>query len=136
MEGDRRIASRMGRRVGKTEVKCVFALWFGFHHENSRILIATPYEHQVRLIFMRLNEMIDGCDELKESIKTRTKNPFIIQFNNGSAIMGFTVGATKGNAGASIRGQRADWILMDEKFLKGVLYICLIFFENYDQISQ
>ncbi|WAT23545.1 phage terminase large subunit family protein (plasmid) [Bacillus halotolerans] len=110
----RRIAARMGRRVGKTETMVVFCLWYAFHHKNSRLLITTPYEHQVRLIFMRLNELIDDCPELTYSIKSRTKNPFITQFNNGSSIMGFTVGATSGNAGASVRGQRADWIFMDE----------------------
>lgn len=114
MDGDRRIAARMGRRVGKTETMVVYCLWYAFHHKNARLLIATPYEHQVRLIFMRLNELIDDCEELVNSIKTRTKNPFIVQFNNGSSIMGFTVGATSGNAGASVRGQRADFIFMDE----------------------
>lgn len=114
MNGDRRIAARMGRRVGKTETMVVFCLWYAFHHKNARLLITTPYEHQVRLIFMRLNELIDDCPELTASIKSRTKNPFITQFNNGSSIMGFTVGATSGNSGASVRGQRADWIFMDE----------------------
>lgn len=115
LEGDRRIAARMGRRVGKTETMVVYCLWYAFHHKNARLLVATPYEHQVRLIFMRLNELIDDCDELTHSIKTRTKNPFIVQFNNGSSIMGFTVGATAGNSGASVRGQRADFIFMDKQ---------------------
>jgi len=108
MDGERRIAARMGRRVGKTEVMVVYCLWYAFHHANKRLLICTPYENQVRLIFMRLNELIDECDELKESVKSRTKNPFITQFHNGSAIMGFTVGATQGQAGAAVRGQRGD----------------------------
>lgn len=114
MNGVRRLAVRMGRRVGKTETMVVFCLWYAFHHKNARLIIAAPYENQVRLIFMRLNEMISDCDELKESVVTNTKNPFIISFGNGSTIMGFTVGATQGQAGASIRGQRADWIFMDE----------------------
>lgn len=114
MKGNRRLAVRMGRRVGKTETMVVFCLWYAFHHENARLIIAAPYENQIRLIFMRLAEMIDGSEELLSSQASRTKNPFIIQFNNGSTIMGFTVGATSGNAGASIRGQRADWIFMDE----------------------
>ena len=109
MKGNRRVAARMGRRVGKTETMVVFCLWYAFHHKNARMLVATPYENQVRLIFMRLNELIDDCPELMESIKTRTKNPFIVQFNNGSSILGFTVGANEGGqAGASVRGQRAD----------------------------
>lgn len=114
MEGDRRIAARMGRRVGKTETMVVFCLWYAFHHENSRLLIVAPYEHQVRMIFMRLEELIRDCDELRESVST-TKNPFIASFGNGSKILGFTAGATSGaHAGASLRGQRADWIFIDE----------------------
>ncbi|OXB94776.1 terminase large subunit domain-containing protein [Parageobacillus galactosidasius] len=113
MKGERRLAIRMGRRVGKTETLCVFCLWYAFHHKNARLLVTAPYEHQVRLIFMRLNEFIDDCDELTEGLKSRTKNPFIIEFHNGSRIMGFTAGANDGQAGASVRGQRADWIFLD-----------------------
>ncbi|CDQ41831.1 phage terminase large subunit family protein [Virgibacillus salexigens] len=113
MNGTRRIAARMGRRVGKTETMVVFCLWYAFHHKNARLLITTPYEHQVRLIFMRLQELINDCDELANS-SSSTKNPFITSFNNGSKIMGFTVGATQGQSGASVRGQRADFIFMDE----------------------
>ena len=100
--------------VHNTETMVVFALWYAFHHKKSRILITTPYEHQVRLIFMRLRELITDCEELDSSLETMTKNPFLAEFKNGSAIMGFTVGANKGQGGASVRGQRADWIIMDE----------------------
>jgi hypothetical protein len=114
MKGDRRIAARMGRRVGKTETMVVFCLWYAFHHKNARLLIVAPYEHQVRLIFMRLSELVRDCDELNSSV-TITKNPFIASFGNGSKIMGFTAGANSGSqAGASLRGQRADWIFMDK----------------------
>jgi len=114
LSGDRRIAARMGRRVGKTETMVVFCLWYAFHHKNSRLLVATPYEHQVRLIFMRLQELVRDCEELAASV-TITKNPFIASFGNGSKIMGFTAGANAGSqAGASVRGQRADWLFLDE----------------------
>lgn len=114
LNGDRRIAARMGRRVGKTETMVVFCLWYAFHHKNSRLLVATPYEHQVRLIFMRLAELVRDCDELDASV-SMTKNPFIASFGNGSKIMGFTAGANAGSqAGASVRGQRADWLFLDE----------------------
>lgn len=114
MTGDRRIAARMGRRVGKTETMVIFCLWYAFHHKNSRLLVATPYEHQVRLIFMRLAELVRDCDELNASVNI-TKNPFIASFGNGSKIMGFTAGANSGSqAGASVRGQRADWLFLDE----------------------
>ncbi len=114
MEGDRRIAARMGRRVGKTETMVIFCLWYAFHHKNARLLIVTPYEHQVRLIFMRLGELVRDCDELADSV-SMTKNPFIASFGNGSKIMGFTGGANAGSqSGASVRGQRADWLFLDE----------------------
>lgn len=114
LNGDRRIAARMGRRVGKTETMVVYCLWYAQHHKNARLLIVTPYEHQVRLIFMRLEELIRDSEELQNSVKT-TKNPFIASFTNGSKIMGFTGGATSGSqSGASVRGQRADFLFLDE----------------------
>src|SRR5579875_1030146 len=92
----------------------VFCLWFAFHHKNSRLLIVAPYENQVRLIFMRIAEMIRDCEELSNSVNM-TKNPFIASFGNGSTIMGFTAGANSGSqSGASIRGQRADFLFVDE----------------------
>lgn len=113
MNGERRVAARMGRRVGKTETMVVFCLWYAQHHKNARLLIVAPYEHQVRLIFMRLKELIQDCDEL-QGVKT-TKNPFLADFPNGAKIMGFTGGANSGTqSGASVRGQRADWIFIDE----------------------
>lgn len=115
MQGNRRLAVRMGRRVGKTETMVIFCLWYAFHHANARLLICAPYENQVRLIFMRLFELVDHCDELEAAQETRTKNPFILSFGNGSTIMGFTVGATSGQSGASIRGQRADWLFLDKQ---------------------
>ena len=115
LNGDTRIAARMGRRVGKTETMVVYCLWYAQHHKNSRLLIVTPYEHQVRLIFMRLEELIRDSPELRDEVKT-TKNPFIASFGNGSKIMGFTGGANSGSSsGASVRGQRADIIFMDYK---------------------
>lgn len=114
LKGDRRIAARMGRRVGKTETMVVYCLWYAQHHKNSRLLIVTPYEHQVRLIFMRLEELIRDSPELRNEVKT-TKNPFIASFPNGAKIMGFTGGANSGSqSGASVRGQRADFIFIDE----------------------
>lgn len=38
----------------------------------------------------------------------------MIEWKSGSKIFGFTTGAASGGAGASIRGQRADYIYIDE----------------------
>lgn len=63
---------------------------------------------------MRLKELIEGSELLKEEVVKMTSNPYQIVWKNGSAIMGFTTGASSGSGGASIRGQKADYIYMDE----------------------
>lgn len=93
--------------VHNTETMVVYCLWHAFHHRNTRLLIVAPYENQVRLIFMRLMELVADSDELRDCVKI-TKNPFIAEFGNGAKIMGFTGGANAGaQAGASVRGQLA-----------------------------
>ena len=49
---------RCGRRTGKTETMVVESLFNVCTKRNFRVLIVTPYETQVRLAFMRLNEII------------------------------------------------------------------------------
>ena len=105
---------RQGRRTGKTEVMVVDMLWRAYTRRNYRCLTVTPYENQVRLQFQRLKELIDASPMLSAEVVSSTKNPYAIHFKNHSAIFGFTTGASSGNGGASIRGQRADTIYMDE----------------------
>lgn len=105
---------RCGRRTGKTETMVQEALQKTNVNKFFRVLIVTPYESQVRLIFMRINEIIDQSPALKSTIKRNVKNPYQIDFKNGCSILGFTTGASSGTGGASIRGQRADWIYLDE----------------------
>lgn len=93
---------------------CVDSLHRTFTNPKYRVLFVTPYENQVRLIFMRLKELIAGSDMLKDEVIKMTSNPYQIMWKNGSAIMGFTTGASSGSGGASIRGQKADYIYMDE----------------------
>lgn len=97
-----------------TETMCIEMLWKAHTKPHHRILVVTPYENQVRLIFTRLNEIISESPLLAAEIKRNTKNPYWIEFNNGAIILGFTTGAASGSGGASIRGQRADAIYMDE----------------------
>lgn len=99
--------------VHNTETMCIYMLWHAFHKKNQRLLVAAPYENQIRLIFKRLKELIATCPELAESLVKDTSNPYELAFSNGTAIIGFTVGATSG-AGASVRGQRADFLFIDE----------------------
>ncbi len=121
-QGKRKI-SRIGRRGGKTDTLAVFALWYSYTHgndpddANSRpavVLIAAPYENQVKYIFRRIREFISKSQELQASIKVNTRHPEYIEFKNGSCIAGFTTGTKAGAQGASVRGQRADWLIVDE----------------------
>lgn len=105
---------RCGRRTGKTETMIVESLHRVHTKKYHRVLIVTPYESQVRLIFMRINEILDESPILKASVKRNTKNPYCIELDNGSAILGFTTGAGSGSGAASVRGQRGDTIIMDE----------------------
>lgn len=93
---------------------CIEMLWKAFTKPYHRILVVTPYENQVRLIFTRLMEIINDSPLIKAELKRSTKNPYWIEFKNGAIILGFTTGASSGSGGASIRGQRADAIYLDE----------------------
>ena len=101
---------RCGRRIGKTETMVVDMLHKASTKKNFRILMAAPYENQIRNMFTRLNELIKESPLIKSEIVKSTKNPYVIEFKNGSMILGFTTG----DDASSIRGQRADWIFIDE----------------------
>lgn len=105
---------RCGRRTGKSETMIVDALHMAFTNKMFRILFVTPYENQVNLIFMRMRELIADSPLLKQEVVKMKNSPYTVELKNGSAILGFTSGASSGSGAASIRGQRADWIFMDE----------------------
>ena len=111
---DTRIVYRCGRRIGKSETMIVGGLHKAYTNKQFRVLYVTPYETQVNLIFMRMRELIADSPLLKSQIVRMINSPYMIEFANGSTIMGFTTGASSGSGAASVRGQRADWIYMDE----------------------
>lgn len=103
----------------KTETMVVDMLWRAMTNRNYRIVVVTPYENQIRLIFMRINEILMTSPLVAGEIESNTKNPFIIKFKNQSAIVGFTAG----NDAASVRGQKADWLYLDEvDYMNDVCY--------------
>lgn len=105
---------RCGRRTGKSEVMVVEGLHKAFTHKGFRILYVTPYENQVNLLFMRMKELVHDSPLLKNEVVKMKNSPYTIEFKNGSVIMGFTTGASSGSGAASVRGQRADWLFLDE----------------------
>jgi replicative DNA helicase len=111
---------RCGRRTGKTETMVVDMLWRVFTKRNYRVVVVTPFENQIRLIFMRINEILMTSPLVAAEVVSNTKNPYIIKFKNGSAIVGFTAG----NDAASVRGQKADWLYLDEVDQQNFLIAC------------
>ena len=81
---------------------------------NTICLVATPYDSQALDIFKKLVGTIEDNEILKSSIKSIIKNPYNIQLKNGSEIRLFTTGAKTSSGAASLRGQAADYIYMDE----------------------
>ena len=118
----RQVVLRLGRRLGKTDSMCVMILWFAYTqynrgpNEQYDIVIATPYENQIDLIFDRLHQLINASP-LLSSLKTRDVH-HRLEFKINSIttnIKGFTAGANNASAGAnSMRGQRADVLILDE----------------------
>lgn len=118
----KKLVLRLGRRLGKTDSMCVLILWFAYTQYNRGdnnqydIVIATPYETQIDLIFKRLHQLIEKSPLLR-SVITRDVH-HNLEFNiKGitSAILGFTAGANNASGGANnTRGQRADVLICDE----------------------
>jgi len=109
-----RKVSRIGRRAGKTEAISVNMLHYAYTNENVIVLVIAPYKNQVGLIFDKLDQFLSKSESLRASIKRNTKNPYRVEFYNGSRILGFTSGTRTGSKSTGIRGQDAHMILIDE----------------------
>lgn len=105
---------RLGRRAGKTQALVLLALHKMFTRDHLKVLLFTPYETQIELFFTRINEWIDKSPTLAQSVKRIVKDPFTLEFYNGSVLIGFTTGVKAGQKAGSSRGQEADIIILDE----------------------
>lgn len=117
MADSKRTVLRLGRRLGKTETMCIMILWHAYTQVNKgpnddqyNILIITPFEDQVDLIFTRLKQLIDRSPDVNPSRDIEHH----IELPNGTIITGMTAGSKSGNGAANTRGQRADLIVLDE----------------------
>lgn len=115
---------RFGRRSGKSDVLCVEILYHAFTKIREfydtdlndlvmgiKILICCPFDSQVSEIFKRLKDLLENNPELKKTYKYRQSPYHQIVFENGAIISGFTTGT---NGAASVRGQDAHVIILDE----------------------
>ena len=118
----KKLVLRLGRRLGKTDDMCVAILWFAYTQYNKGpnnqydIIIATPYETQIDLIFKRLHQLLEISPLLKSRVSRDVHHNLCFNINGiTSNILGLTAGANNASGGAnSTRGQRADVIILDE----------------------
>jgi len=124
----RGIVLRWGRRLGKSLTLCAETLWQGaakpyvsmINGETTKpkpikVLIATPFETQIKLIWNMYLSLISDSPLLKELLeKIRTSDEHLIKFTNGSTITGYTIGISSSNKGTSLRGLDADVLFIDE----------------------
>lgn len=108
-------AFRIGRQSGKTETLVVSILFHMFVNSGFKIVLITPFQSQIDLIFKRIEDLIHSNSTLSNSIKRSVKAPqYTLTLHNGSQIKGFTAGTKSGNGAASVRGQDANMLVFDE----------------------
>lgn len=113
------VVLRLGRRLGKTDCQCILILWHACTQINKGpnnqydVLIFTPYETQIDLIFKRLDQLIKDSPYMQNMMAREIHHKK--ELINGSVILGLTAGASSGNSGSNnSRGQRGDLIVVDE----------------------
>lgn len=110
----RRKIVRAGRRLGKTTSIVILILWMIYTNVNYTVLVIAPYQAQVTKIFDEFERMLSVNPELSSAIKRMTKNPQRLELNNGSKVLGFSSGAKSATKSDKIRGQDANYIVLDE----------------------
>jgi len=112
---DKKKVLRMARRLGKTVAMVCEILWKATTHDDKIILVVTPYQSQVELIFNFIETMLQDVPELQGACKVR-RSPFhVIEFmGSKSKILGFTAGTRSGQKGEGVRGQDATDMYLDE----------------------
>lgn len=105
----RRQLYRIGRRSGKTWTLIMKILHKMFTNEKYRILVITPNIAQLDVIFSTAREFIQMSPTLNSSNVRFVRTPQrYLELPNGSFMRGFVSG------NASIRGQAADMVVIDE----------------------
>lgn len=104
----KKLVLRLGRRLGKSECMCILILWHAFTQINKGtnnqydILLITPYETQIDLLFKRITQLIDLSPVLKSMIKRSVHHK--IELTNGTFITGLTAGSKSGSGASNTRG--------------------------------
>lgn len=114
----RRKVVRAGRRIGKSDAMAISILWKMFlgtpaGKKRREILLICPFQSQVDALFNRMRELIGNSPMLQEMVARETRDPQLIEFNNGATVQGFT-SSDKSAKGNRVRGQGATDIYFDE----------------------
>lgn len=105
---------RAGRRSGKTASMLIEVLHALFTNANYKVLMAAHSDSAVVAFFDGLREFIYRGPNTSKSVLRDTKSPSRIDFKNGSKIIGFTLNPNQNDAANKIRGQDANFIVIDE----------------------
>lgn len=83
--------------------------------EGFEIILITPYQSQIDLIFARMRELIKGSIITANSISRSVKAPtYAIELYNNSKVRGFTAGTKSGGNAEAVRGQHGHMLVFDE----------------------
>lgn len=116
----RRIVVRAGRRIGKTLALVTRILHKAFtwapgtdNRKNYKIVIFTPNQTQINVIFKMMEMLVDDNPKLMNMLRdnklpTRRTPITEIEMTNGVTIQGYVSGST------AIRGSAADMLVLDE----------------------
>lgn len=99
---------RGGRRVGKTEIMCLTALYKAITNPSFKIMFAAPYKSQVKIFFEKIKSIINNSSLSSPTLRTTSTNVIEMKFNNDSLI----IGRTKDEV--HFCEQEADMILIDD----------------------
>jgi len=119
---------RCGRRLGKSETLIVWTLYklytnspkasrYDEHTKTwekgfSTIMFVAPYLSQVKDFFSRLRDFVYNSPDLKAEILSDVSTPFYkMELKSGMKLLGFSAGSS---GASSLRGQKADYIVLDE----------------------
>jgi replicative DNA helicase len=112
---------RIGRQAGKTESIAVSILYHLFTKpgiaaaDGFKIILITPYQSQIDLVFERLLGLIRSSPILNNSIRRSVKAPvYTLELHNSSIIRGFTAGTKSGGNAEAVRGQHGHMLVFDE----------------------
>lgn len=106
---------RIGRQAGKSETLIISIIFNLFTNSGFKVILITPFQAQIEMIFTRIKDLINSNPGLANSIKRAVSAPqYTLELHNGSYIKGFTAGTRSGGNADSVRGQTANMLVFDE----------------------